>query len=126
LKRCDWRATPRARAFPDESTERFIEVRLIRQTAFNRDLRKRQVRLQHQALCTLNSPAHHILVRRFIETFPKGPAEVRPTIACRYSPTIVGHVTTIERICWGLFDEDPYAVDAQASRTVATNINAAH
>ena len=44
----------------------------------------------------------------------------------RYSPTIVGHVTTIERICWGMFDEDPYAVDAQASRTVATNINAAH
>src|SRR5258708_32298419 len=50
----------------------------------------------------------------------------RPTIACRYSPTIVGHVTTIERICWGMFDEDPYAVDAQASRMVATNINAAH
>jgi hypothetical protein len=75
-RRCDPRATPRARAFSDESTERFIEVRLIRQTAFNRDLRKRQVRLQHQALCTLNSPAHHILVRRFIETFPKGPAEM--------------------------------------------------
>jgi hypothetical protein len=50
----------------------------------------------------------------------------RPTIACRYSPTIVGHVTTIERICWGLFDEDPYAVDGQASRTFATNVNAAH
>jgi hypothetical protein len=56
--------------------ERSIEVGLIRQTAFNRDLRERQVRLQHQALSALNSPAHHISVRRFVETFPKGPAEV--------------------------------------------------
>src|SRR5258707_2758131 len=59
-----------------------IEVRLIRQTEFNRDLRERQVRLQHQALCTLTSPAHHILVRRFVETFPKGRSGTR----CLASP----------------------------------------
>jgi hypothetical protein len=74
-----WRdpcATPRPRTFPDESTKRFIEVRLIRQSAFNCDLRERRAGLQHQALRTLDSSPHHVRVRRFVEALPKSAAEM--------------------------------------------------
>jgi hypothetical protein len=70
------RAAPRPRGLPDKSAKRSIEMRLIRETAFNRDLRKRQVRRQDQALGARNSPAHHIGLRGFIEAFAKRPAEV--------------------------------------------------
>jgi hypothetical protein len=69
-------ATPCTRAFPDESTERFIEVCLIRQTAFNRYLRERRAGPQHHALRTLDSPLHHIRVRWFAETCPECAAEM--------------------------------------------------
>src|ERR1700674_3841936 len=72
-------STPGARALPDKAAERLVEMRLIRQSAADRDLGERQVGLQHQALRALNSPAHHIRVRWCIEALSKGSTEMGHT-----------------------------------------------
>src|SRR5277367_355503 len=69
-------STPRAWTLPNKAAERLIEMRLIRQTAVDRDLGERQVCLQQQALRALNSPPHHISVWWFIEALSKGSAEM--------------------------------------------------
>jgi len=51
-------------------------MRLIRQTAIQRDLSERHVGREHQALRALHSPAHQVRMRRSAEALAKCPHEM--------------------------------------------------
>lgn len=69
-------STPGARALSDEPAKEPAEVRLVGQTAIERDLTQRCNRRQHQALRPLHPPVVDVLEGRASETLAKGTTEM--------------------------------------------------
>ena len=69
-------AAPRVGRFAHDATEPTRQVRLIGETALERDFAQRVMGRQHQALCHLDPPTCEIAVRRYTERAFEGAMEM--------------------------------------------------
>src|SRR5271166_3732954 len=69
-------ASPGTWSLPDFFSEQVAHVRWVRKAAFHRNLAQRIVRNQQQALCTFDTAANDILVRRAAKALLEGAFEL--------------------------------------------------
>src|SRR5687767_7260466 len=73
----DARPPPCPGAFPSEPAEQAGQVRLIRESAVQRNLAQGSIGRQHEPLGTLDATTDHVLVRWLTEAVPERATEVR-------------------------------------------------